>query len=450
MAKPPRSPLVGYNHNVKYGGHIFHIQTEDSGPGNPHILTHIFYEGSILGSKRCQYEAAEPDDKVRSLMQDQHKAILRDLKHQAYDQRIVAFFASRGEVFASEELVAQSAPVPAPEHDDKLVTHPPSHDNSLVTPPPGPAPLEVPITPGPAEAALDLDAIPAAPAERRPSSEQLPIHLAKPALPGPGIYNFQRPTRDERVNELTSAAVLGTKAPPPSPIPPPIAMAATPAPLAAPPSPAAMATPTQATPAPLLAATPDPAHVSQGTPAPLLAPAPDPAHVSPGTPAPLLASTPGPAHVSQATPGPLPTATPGPAHVSPGTPAPLPASTPAPTTPGHLPGQVATPSPVVLQKQVVVGAGAKPGPSRTSPTTPVRRRPLLGGPFVVKEGSYVSIPPTASASSPHPAAASTTAGEAKTAESQLPEHERSKAPVGASQSLDDVILAYLAQGEHKR
>ncbi len=414
MAKPPRSPLVGYNHNVKYGGHIFHIQTEDSGPGNPHILTHIFYEGSILGSKRCQYEAAEPDDKVRSLMQDQHKAILRDLKHQAYDQRIVAFFASRGEVFASEELVAQSAPVPAPEHDDKLVTHPPSHDNSLVTPPPGPAPLEVPITPGPAEAALDLDAIPAAPAERRPSSEQLPIHLAKPALPGPGIYNFQRPTRDERVNELTSAAVLGTKAPPPSPIPPPIAMAATPAPLAAPPSPAAMATPTQATPAPLLAATPDPAHVSQGTPAPLLAPAPDPAHVSPGTPAPL------------------------------------PASTPAPTTPGHLPGQVATPSPVVLQKQVVVGAGAKPGPSRTSPTTPVRRRPLLGGPFVVKEGSYVSIPPTASASSPHPAAASTTAGEAKTAESQLPEHERSKAPVGASQSLDDVILAYLAQGEHKR
>ena len=258
MAKPPRSPLVGYNHNVKYGGHIFHIQTEDSGPGNPHILTHIFYEGSILGSKRCQYEAAEPDDKVRSLMQDQHKAILRDLKHQAYDQRIVAFFASRGEVFASEELVAQSAPVPTPDHDDKLVTHPPSHDNSLVTPPPGPAPLEVPITPGPAEAALDLDAIPAAPAERRPSSEQLPIHLAKPALPGPGIYNFQRPTRDERVNELTSAAVLGTKAPPPSPIPPPIAMAATPAPLAAPPTPAAMATPTPGTPAPLLASTPDP------------------------------------------------------------------------------------------------------------------------------------------------------------------------------------------------
>ena len=80
MAKPARSPLLGYNHNVKYGGHIFHVQTEDSGPGNPHVFTHLFFEGSILASKRGQYEPDLPEDEVRAMMQAQHKAILKELK----------------------------------------------------------------------------------------------------------------------------------------------------------------------------------------------------------------------------------------------------------------------------------------------------------------------------------------------------------------------------------
>src|ERR1051326_2938636 len=47
MAKPHRSPLLGYNHNVKYRGRIFHVQTEDSGPANPRLFTHLYYEGTI-------------------------------------------------------------------------------------------------------------------------------------------------------------------------------------------------------------------------------------------------------------------------------------------------------------------------------------------------------------------------------------------------------------------
>ena len=84
MAKPPRSPLLGYNHNVKYGGHIFHVQTEDSGPGNPHLFTHLFFEGSILASKRGQYEPSLPEDEVRTMMQAQHKAILKELKQKRH------------------------------------------------------------------------------------------------------------------------------------------------------------------------------------------------------------------------------------------------------------------------------------------------------------------------------------------------------------------------------
>ena len=39
MAK--RSPILGYNHNVRYRGLIFHVQTEDSGLMNPHLFTHL-------------------------------------------------------------------------------------------------------------------------------------------------------------------------------------------------------------------------------------------------------------------------------------------------------------------------------------------------------------------------------------------------------------------------
>src|SRR5690606_34821597 len=34
--------IPGFNHNIKHKGRIFHIQTEDSGPKNPHIITHLF------------------------------------------------------------------------------------------------------------------------------------------------------------------------------------------------------------------------------------------------------------------------------------------------------------------------------------------------------------------------------------------------------------------------
>jgi hypothetical protein len=97
MAKPTRSPLLGYNHNVKYRGRIFHVQTEDSGPANPRLFTHLYYAGTILASKKHEYDPAAPEDVVRSLMQGQHKAILKELKGAVHDTRVERFFTSRGE-----------------------------------------------------------------------------------------------------------------------------------------------------------------------------------------------------------------------------------------------------------------------------------------------------------------------------------------------------------------
>lgn len=84
--------LPGYNHNVQYKGRIYHIQTEDSGVQNPHIITLLYYGGNIIARKKTSYEDILNSDKlnqvVKEMMQEQHKAMLRDLKNGVFDDRI--------------------------------------------------------------------------------------------------------------------------------------------------------------------------------------------------------------------------------------------------------------------------------------------------------------------------------------------------------------------------
>jgi hypothetical protein len=97
MAKTLRSPVLGYNHNVRYHGRVFHVQTEDSGPAYARLYTHLFYAGTILGSKKQEYEAEAPEDTVKLAMQQLHKAMIRELTGGTHDERITAFFTARGE-----------------------------------------------------------------------------------------------------------------------------------------------------------------------------------------------------------------------------------------------------------------------------------------------------------------------------------------------------------------
>ena len=75
---------LGFNTNVVYRGRTLHIQTEDSGRGKPHVITHLYISGTILATKRTSYEdvAAEPDarQRVRELMKSQHKAMILELR----------------------------------------------------------------------------------------------------------------------------------------------------------------------------------------------------------------------------------------------------------------------------------------------------------------------------------------------------------------------------------
>ena len=107
MGKAHRSPLLGYNHNVGHLGYVFHVQTEDSGPAAPRLFTHMFYEGTILVSRKIEYEAMTPDDKVRALMQAQHRSVIKDMTSGIFNERIVAFFRARG-------VTLEAPPVDAP------------------------------------------------------------------------------------------------------------------------------------------------------------------------------------------------------------------------------------------------------------------------------------------------------------------------------------------------
>lgn len=75
--------LVGYNTNVTFKGKVYHVQTEDSGIRNPIIVTLLYIRGTILSSKKMSYAhiAANPDykEKVRELMKEQHKNMIKEL-----------------------------------------------------------------------------------------------------------------------------------------------------------------------------------------------------------------------------------------------------------------------------------------------------------------------------------------------------------------------------------
>ncbi len=79
----PSAPVVGFNHNVKYGPRVYHVQTEDSGLPHAHYITHLFVGGNIVASMKSSYADQAPGPGlqrvVRGLMEHQHKSMLRRL-----------------------------------------------------------------------------------------------------------------------------------------------------------------------------------------------------------------------------------------------------------------------------------------------------------------------------------------------------------------------------------
>jgi hypothetical protein len=84
--------ITGANTNVRHRGLIFHVQTEDSGRANPHIISHVYHHGTILASERSEYAeqmgAEDLESVVRGLIEAQHKSMLARLKAGTFDAAI--------------------------------------------------------------------------------------------------------------------------------------------------------------------------------------------------------------------------------------------------------------------------------------------------------------------------------------------------------------------------
>jgi len=103
--------VLGFNHNIRYKGELFHVQTEDSGLANPHIITLLYLGGTILASKKTSYadiiKAEQLEQVVEAIMKEQHKDMMRRLKGGEFDARLFPNSADKA-------APAPSTPPPIP------------------------------------------------------------------------------------------------------------------------------------------------------------------------------------------------------------------------------------------------------------------------------------------------------------------------------------------------
>ena len=98
--------IIGANTNVRHRGVVFHVQTEDSGRANPHVISHLYHHGTILASEKTEYkdqlDAEDLEQVVRGLIEAQHKSMLKRLRAGDFDALI------------TERLGAEVGPAEAP------------------------------------------------------------------------------------------------------------------------------------------------------------------------------------------------------------------------------------------------------------------------------------------------------------------------------------------------
>lgn len=108
--------IVGFNHNVMYKSEMFHIQTEDSGINNPHIITLLYRGGNIVSSIKTSYRdivnSENFEQVVEGLMKEQHKDMLRRLKSGECDARIGLTPSTTSTNSAPEPINLQTYPAP--------------------------------------------------------------------------------------------------------------------------------------------------------------------------------------------------------------------------------------------------------------------------------------------------------------------------------------------------
>ena len=107
--------VLGFNHNLQYKGEVFHVQTEDSGVANPHIITLLYRGGVILCSQKTSYsdilKMDSLEEVVEELMKEQHKNMMRRLKTGEFDEKAFSIKPQLIENYEIPTLERESDPV---------------------------------------------------------------------------------------------------------------------------------------------------------------------------------------------------------------------------------------------------------------------------------------------------------------------------------------------------
>lgn len=132
MKRPSfRRAQMGFNNNIKFLDQVFHVQTEDSGLDQPHVITHLFADGGrIIKSHKRSYAAevkrTDVAEYVRGLMKSQHLEMVLMLRQGRFDQ-----------VIAGKQIGGMDLLTDPPKVDDiKKLAKKKDGASASVTPPP--------------------------------------------------------------------------------------------------------------------------------------------------------------------------------------------------------------------------------------------------------------------------------------------------------------------------
>ncbi|HEY4179293.1 MAG TPA: hypothetical protein VGM90_20760 [Kofleriaceae bacterium] len=196
MAK--RSPIAGYNHNVKYRGLIFHVQTEDSGLASPHLFTHLFYEGVIISTRKLVYDAGSAEDAIKGLMQSQHKIAMKELKNGKFDDKIDVYLAGTAGLEPRTTPATPSAAAADPEAG-----------------PPRQSEVDLVVRPSDPEIRLDGDDEPEIAISRTQTPQPAVARTTTPARTSPAART-QTADRRSPASQSSQHHVIGVGPPPPN------------------------------------------------------------------------------------------------------------------------------------------------------------------------------------------------------------------------------------------
>ena len=187
MKRPSfRRAQMGFNNNIKFHEQTFHVQTEDSGLDQPHIITHLFADGGrvIKSHKRSYAEAvsrADVAEYVRGLMKSQHLEMVLLLREGRFDN-VIAGREVGGMALLTEPPNVDNIKKLASQKKQRAEVGSPSSSGAPPLAPPAP-PSPVPVITPPAAVAA-----PAAPAPVAPKVH-FTLHVLRSLTGGPERYD---------------------------------------------------------------------------------------------------------------------------------------------------------------------------------------------------------------------------------------------------------------------